>query len=139
MSTHSLVGFDTKMRATPLSPRELRIWQAFLSMGEDVLERVGGDIARATGLSGPEFGVLSRLAAFGKGEMRQQELATVVPEPRRAVRYPSATSCVYADVTVPRATSSCAARSRLDGSRVPGRSRPSRMARRSSTSTPRRR
>jgi DNA-binding MarR family transcriptional regulator len=47
-------------------------------MGEDVLERVGRDIGRATGLSGPEFGVLSRLAAFGKGEMRQQELATVM-------------------------------------------------------------
>lgn len=66
------------MTAKPLSQRELRIWHAFLSMGEDVLERVGGDIARATGLSGPEFGVLSRLAAFGKGEMRQQELATVM-------------------------------------------------------------
>jgi len=61
-----------------LSPRELRIWHAFLSMGEDVLERVGRDIAQATGLSGPEFGVLSRLAAFGKGEMRQQELAVVM-------------------------------------------------------------
>jgi DNA-binding MarR family transcriptional regulator len=66
------------MTAKPLSPRELRIWHAFLSMGEDVLERVGSDIARATGLSGPEFGVLSRLAAFGKGEMRQQELATLM-------------------------------------------------------------
>jgi DNA-binding MarR family transcriptional regulator len=66
------------MTARSLSPRELRIWHAFLSMGEDVLERVGGDVARATGLSGPEFGVLSRLAAFGKGEMRQQELATVM-------------------------------------------------------------
>ncbi|HTH52458.1 MAG TPA: MarR family transcriptional regulator [Edaphobacter sp.] len=66
------------MNAKPLSPRELRIWYAFLSMGEDVLERVGGDIARATGLSGPEFGVLSRLAGYGKGEMRQQELATVM-------------------------------------------------------------
>lgn len=61
-----------------LSPRELRIWQAFLSMGEDVLERVGRDITQATGLSGPEFAVLSRLAAYGKGEMRQQELATVM-------------------------------------------------------------
>ena len=66
------------MTGKPLSPRELRIWHAFLSMGEDVLERVGRDIAQATGLSGPEFGVLSRLAAFGKGEMRQQELATVM-------------------------------------------------------------
>ena len=68
----------TKMTTRPLSPRELRIWYAFVSMSEDVLERVGGDIALAAGLSGPEFGVLSRLAAFGKGEMRQQELATVM-------------------------------------------------------------
>lgn len=44
-------------------------------MHEDVLGRVGRDIAQATGLSGPEFGVLSRLAACGKGEMRQQALA----------------------------------------------------------------
>jgi len=66
------------MDAKPLSPRELRIWYAFLSMSEDVLERVGRDIAQATDLSGPEFAVLSRLAAFGKGEMRQQELAVVM-------------------------------------------------------------
>ena len=68
----------TAMTAKPLSPRELRIWYAFLSIGEDVLERVGGDIARATGLSGSEFGVLSRLAAYGKGKMRQQELAAAM-------------------------------------------------------------
>ena len=66
------------MAAKPLSPRELRIWYAFVTMGEDVLERVGRDIARATGLSGSEFGVLSRLAAYGGGEMRQQDLATVM-------------------------------------------------------------
>jgi DNA-binding MarR family transcriptional regulator len=66
------------MTARSLSPRELRIWHAFMSMGEDVLERVGSDISGATGLSGPEFGVLSRLAAYGKGEMRQQDLATVM-------------------------------------------------------------
>ena len=66
------------MAAKPLSPRELRIWYAFVSMAEDVIERVGRDIARATGLSGPEFGVLSRLAAYGKGEMRQQELGSVM-------------------------------------------------------------
>jgi DNA-binding MarR family transcriptional regulator len=58
-----------------LSPQELRIWHAFKLMGEDVMERVGRDIAQATGLSGPDFGVLSRLAAPGKGEMRQQALA----------------------------------------------------------------
>src|SRR5260370_4131567 len=57
---------------------ELRVWHAFLLMGEDVLGRVGRDIAQATGLSGAEFGVLSRLAALGKGEMRQQALARVM-------------------------------------------------------------
>jgi DNA-binding MarR family transcriptional regulator len=66
------------MTAKLLSPRELRVWHAFLLMGEDVLGRVGRDIAQATGLSGSEFGVLSRLAALGKGEMRQQALASVM-------------------------------------------------------------
>ena len=47
-------------------------------MHEDVLSRVGRDIAEATGLSGSEFAVLSRLAGPGKGEMRQQALANVM-------------------------------------------------------------
>jgi DNA-binding MarR family transcriptional regulator len=63
------------MSTRPLSPQELRVWHAFQLMHEDVLSRVGHDISQATGLSGPEFGVLSRLAAIGKGQMRQQELA----------------------------------------------------------------
>lgn len=58
-----------------LSPHELRVWHAFRMMGDDVLDRVGRDIATTTGLSGPDFAVLSRLAAIGKGEMRQQSLA----------------------------------------------------------------
>jgi DNA-binding MarR family transcriptional regulator len=58
-----------------LSPHELRVWHAFIFMNEDVLARVGRDIAQATELSGSEFGVLSRLASVGKGEMRQQALA----------------------------------------------------------------
>jgi hypothetical protein len=62
------------MSTKPLSPHELRVWHAFRLMGEDVMARVGRDIADATGLSGAEFGVLSRLAALGKGEMRQQAL-----------------------------------------------------------------
>ena len=66
------------MTEKPLSPQELRVWHAFMLMGEEVLARVGRDIALATGLSGPEFGVLSRLAAIGKGEMRQQALASVM-------------------------------------------------------------
>jgi DNA-binding MarR family transcriptional regulator len=61
-----------------LSPHELRVWHAFIFMNEDVLGRVGRDIAQATELSGSEFGVLSRLAAVSKGEMRQQALATLM-------------------------------------------------------------
>ena len=60
------------MPTKPLSPQELRIWHAFKLMGEDVMERVGRDIAAGTGLSGPDFGVLSRLADLGQGELRQQ-------------------------------------------------------------------
>ena len=47
-------------------------------MHEDVLGRVGRDIAQATDLSGPEFGVLSRLVACDKGEVRQQALASMM-------------------------------------------------------------
>ncbi len=61
-----------------LSPRELRVWHAFQLMFQDVLGRVGRDITQATGLSGPEFGVLSRLAGIGKGEIRQQDLARMM-------------------------------------------------------------
>jgi DNA-binding MarR family transcriptional regulator len=61
------------MAIKPLSPQEFRVWHAFRIMHEDVLGRVGRDITQATGLSGPEYGVLSRLA--GKGEIRQQVLA----------------------------------------------------------------
>ena len=63
------------MPIKPLSPQELRVWHAFKMMGEEVLARVGRDLAASAGLSGPEFGVLSRLASIGKGEMRQQDLA----------------------------------------------------------------
>jgi DNA-binding MarR family transcriptional regulator len=67
-----------EMTAKPLSPRELRVWHAFQLMHEDVLARVGRDITQATGLSGAEFGVLSRLVGVGKGEMRQQSLASLM-------------------------------------------------------------
>ena len=66
------------MTMKPLSPQEFRVWHAFRLMHEDVLGRVGRDIAQATGLSGPEFGILSRLAALSKGEIRQQALATLM-------------------------------------------------------------
>jgi DNA-binding MarR family transcriptional regulator len=63
------------MAIDPLTPHELRVWHAFKLMGEDVMSRVDRDIVAATGLSGPDFGVLSRLGYCAKGEMRQQALA----------------------------------------------------------------
>lgn len=65
----------TTMLSERLSPHELRVWHAFRLMHEDVLSRVERDLTEATGLSGAEFGVLSRLAGIGNGEMRQQALA----------------------------------------------------------------
>jgi DNA-binding MarR family transcriptional regulator len=56
-----------------LSPQERRVWHAFRLMGLDVLSRVDRDLTATAGLSGSEFGVLSRLV--GKSEMRQQVLA----------------------------------------------------------------
>jgi DNA-binding MarR family transcriptional regulator len=61
-----------------LSSQELRVWHAFMFMHEELLTRVGRDITKATGLSGSDFAVLSRLTAIGKGEMRQQALADML-------------------------------------------------------------
>jgi DNA-binding MarR family transcriptional regulator len=63
------------MSSKLLSPQELSVWHAFKLMGADVLEKVEHDIAQSTGLSGSDFGVLSRLADLGTGELRQQALA----------------------------------------------------------------
>jgi DNA-binding MarR family transcriptional regulator len=44
-------------------------------MGDSVLARVGSDLERDAGLTGAEFGVLSRLQGIGRGQLRQQDLA----------------------------------------------------------------
>ena len=63
------------MSTKPLSPQELRVWHAFKIMSDEVMSRVAKDLTEGAGLSGSDFGVLSRLAGIGKGEMRQQDLA----------------------------------------------------------------
>lgn len=63
------------MPSKALSPQELRVWHAFKIMSDEVMSRVAKDLTEGAGLSGPDFGVLSRLADIGKGEMRQQDLA----------------------------------------------------------------
>ena len=61
----------------PLSPQELHVWNAFRLMHEDVLARVGRDIAQATGLSGPEFGVLSGLQTKARGRTKIFECLSI--------------------------------------------------------------
>jgi len=58
-----------------LSPREHELWRAIKKLGEFALSAVGNEIEAATGLSGADFGVLSRLEDLGGGRLGQKELA----------------------------------------------------------------
>jgi DNA-binding MarR family transcriptional regulator len=62
------------MLAGVLTETELRIWHAWKLAGDVVWDRVVRDVLDATGLSGPDFGILSRLADLGYGSLRQGEL-----------------------------------------------------------------
>lgn len=59
----------------PLSDMEVRLWHAWKAATETVRARVAEEISAATGLSDPDYGVLSRLVDIGDGELRQNELA----------------------------------------------------------------
>ncbi|HWC78545.1 MAG TPA: MarR family transcriptional regulator [Pseudonocardiaceae bacterium] len=58
-----------------LTNTEMQLWHAWKQATDTVRTRVAEDITRATGLSDPDFGVLTRLAEGG-GRLRQNELAT---------------------------------------------------------------
>ncbi|MCI2259996.1 MarR family winged helix-turn-helix transcriptional regulator [Xanthomonas indica] len=73
MSTSGVYGDG--MKHARLSTRELAIWHAFKQMGQTVMAAVEKDLAAGAGLTGSDFGVLSRLVDLGKGELRQQALA----------------------------------------------------------------
>jgi hypothetical protein len=47
-------------------------------MGETVRARVAQEITNMTGLSDPDYGVLSRLDEIGNGQLRQQVLADLM-------------------------------------------------------------
>lgn len=59
---------------TKLSSGELALWHAWKRATETVRTRVAADIAAQTGLSDPDFGVLTRVIDAG-GRMRQNQLA----------------------------------------------------------------
>ena len=50
-------------------------WHAWKRVTEAVRAGVAADVGEATGLSEPDYGVLSRLVDLGQGSLRQQALA----------------------------------------------------------------
>ena len=63
------------VRGMKPSVDDAELWHAWTLAGETVMARVARDLTDATGLSGPDFGVLSRLMDLGDGELRQRDLA----------------------------------------------------------------
>jgi len=58
----------------PLNAEELRVWHAGKTLGDTVTSRIGADLA-TVGMSGSEYGILSRLDELGDGRLGQQALA----------------------------------------------------------------
>jgi DNA-binding MarR family transcriptional regulator len=58
-----------------LSEGEMAVWHAVKSLGGTVVRRISADVTVATGLSGADYGVISRLAHLGGGRLGQQALA----------------------------------------------------------------
>jgi DNA-binding MarR family transcriptional regulator len=61
-----------------LTPREVRLWNAWELFTEAVSSRISHEVAQATGLSGADYRVLSCLVDRGHGQLRQRELATAL-------------------------------------------------------------
>lgn len=65
----------TDARTDALTDEEQQLWHAWKIASERVREHVVRDIRSATGLSDPDFGILTRLVDLGSGRLRQNELA----------------------------------------------------------------
>jgi DNA-binding MarR family transcriptional regulator len=59
----------------PLTNDELALWTEWKMTSEAVRARVAADIQEGTGLSDPDFGVLTRVVELGGGRLRQNQLA----------------------------------------------------------------
>jgi DNA-binding MarR family transcriptional regulator len=62
-------------RVSKLSDAEAELWHAWKRASDSVMSRIGHDLTETTGLSGADYGVLSRLVDLGRGTLRQQDLA----------------------------------------------------------------
>ncbi|MCJ1705535.1 MULTISPECIES: MarR family winged helix-turn-helix transcriptional regulator [unclassified Rathayibacter] len=60
----------------PLSEQDQLLWHAWKIAADQVRQRVAEEIKTGTGLSDPDFGILTRLVELGGGELRQSDLAT---------------------------------------------------------------
>jgi DNA-binding MarR family transcriptional regulator len=58
-----------------LHGEEARLWHAWKKAADTVRARVAEQLDAATGLSDPDFGILTRLEDLGAGELRQNGLA----------------------------------------------------------------
>jgi DNA-binding MarR family transcriptional regulator len=58
----------------PLDETEWDLWHALKTLSEAGLAAVGSVLETATGLSGSDFGILSRLEDLGDGALSQQRL-----------------------------------------------------------------
>ena len=58
-----------------LGPGEMALWHAWKAAADAVLARVAAEVTAETGLSGPDFAVLTRVAELGEGRLRQNRLA----------------------------------------------------------------
>jgi DNA-binding MarR family transcriptional regulator len=63
------------VRERPLTRDETATWHAWKRVAEAIRAGVARDVGDATGLSEPDYGVLSRLVDLGQGSLRQQTLA----------------------------------------------------------------
>jgi DNA-binding MarR family transcriptional regulator len=58
-----------------LDKNETELWAAWKGAAEEIHGKVAADITAETGLSDPDFGVLTRLVELGNGRLRQSDLA----------------------------------------------------------------
>ncbi len=56
----------------------MALWHAWKLASETVRTRIAADITAATGLSDPDFGVLTRVVEVGGGRMRQNRLGELM-------------------------------------------------------------
>jgi len=57
-----------------LGSDDIAVWHACKAIGTTVIQRISADLTSATGLSGADWGVISRLEDLGGGRLGQQEL-----------------------------------------------------------------